>query len=1046
MQTIKSAAQLLARARSAADLAPLIAAAGCTGEPAPLDSDTRRALGLGAEVVEARVAAGAGALRALMLELRDEHSMRDLLPALAARLATRAPHVLWLVAATQVGRQEVALAAWRDDRRPPRIAALLANRCHLVDSDAQTVAALCCPRREDDLLTHARWVDVLGREALTRRFYLGLESAIAQLASSSGAGTEDQRAELALLHTSRLLFLSFVEGKGWLNGERDFLRARFDECILASGGFHRRLLLPLFFGTLNTPFRRRASAARLLGRIPFLNGGLFARTPVERRAGKVMFSDAAHGALLYDLFGHYRFTAREESSEWSEVAVDPEMLGRALETLMAARERKGSGAYFTPHDLVARATDAALDELRGRCDDLPALASVALLDPACGSGAFLVYALEQLSALRRSLGDERPMADIRRQVLTTNIFGVDINPMAVWLCELRLWLSVVVESEENDPAKVVPLPNLDHNVLVGDALTGPDFRQVHALERDSRALREIRRRYAHATGARKEGLRRRLIALERAYSLATIDSELATIKEHRRDLLTSARGRDLFGGRSPVSLADRENALALRRRASALRAARRRVLDGGALPFSFPARFADIAARGGFDMVVGNPPWVRVHHLSAASRETFRRDFETARLAAWQAGAELAGAGRGFASQLDVAALFVERSLNLLQPGATLSLLLPAKLWRSLAGGGVRRLVLRDAEIRALHDLSEAPTAFDAAVYPSLLVARRRAAVIESNEETVVVRLHVRGRGEIGWTTTSRQIGFDDSPGAPWLTIPPDVHRAFDRLRELGPPLTTVVGRPLLGVKCGCNEAFVLEVLGRRGDLATVRSAHGHTGTVESLLVRPVLRGESLTPWRIEHAGESILWTHDAAGAPLEHLPPLAKQWLRRWRSELVGRSDARRTQRWWSLFRIEGARDDRPRVVWGDVGRAPRASVLHAGGSVAPLNSCYVVRCRGDAEAYALSALLNGPLAQAWVNALAEPARGGYHRYLGWTMGLLPLPPRWEAACDLLSPLGRRGESGDPPGAQELLDVAAFAYGASRAEFAPLVAWCAHE
>lgn len=1043
MQTLKSAAQLLARARTAPDLVPLVAAAGCAGESAPLDSDTRRALGLGADVVDARVASGPGALRALMLELRDEHSMRETLPALAARLAMRAPHVLWLLAATQRERADVALAAWRDDRRPPRIAALLANRRHLVDSDAETVASLCCPRREDDLLTHARWVDVLGREALTRRFYVGLERAIAQFASSSAAGTEEQRSELALLHTSRLLFLSFIEAKGWLNGERDFLRARFDECMLASGDFHRRALLPLFFGTLNTPPARRATAARDFGRVPFLNGGMFARTPIERRAGRVVFSDDAHGALLYDLFGHYRFTAREERSEWSEVAVDPEMLGRALETLMVARERKGSGAYFTPHDLVARTTNAALEALLARCGDRAALGSVALLDPACGSGAFLVYALEELAALHRRLGDARPVAEIRRHVLTTNIFGVDINPMAVWLCELRLWLSVVVESEEDDPAKVVPLPNLDRNVLVGDALTGPDFLQVQTHGDESRTLGNVRERYAHASGVRKEALGRRLAALERAQSLATIEAELAAITARRRDLLTAARGRDLFGGRHRVSVTERESAVSMRRRAAALRASRRRVLDGGALPFAFPARFADVAARGGFDLVIGNPPWVRVHHLSPASRGIFRRDFETARLASWETGAGLAGAGRAFASQIDMAALFVERSLSLLQPGATLSLLVPAKLWRSLAGGGLRRLVLREADVRELHDLSEAPTAFDAAVYPSLLVARRRVLASPSHDRPVAVRVHARGRGEITWSTTAKQLAFDDSPGAPWIAIPRDVRRAFNRLHELGHPLATTVGRPLLGVKCGYNDAFVLEVIERHGDAVAVRSAHGHTGLVESSLLRPVLRGEALTPWRLADARESILWTHDSTGAPLPQLPPLAEQWLRRWRSQLAARSDARRTHRWWSLFRTDAARDDSPRVVWGDVGRAPRAVVLHVGSGVAPLNSCYVVRCRSDAEAYALAALLNGPLAQAWLNALAEPARGGYRRYLGWTMALLPLPARWDAACDLLAPLGRRGEDGAPPGAQLLLDVAARAYGADRAEVAPLVAWC---
>ncbi len=94
-------------------------------------------------------------------------------------------------------------------------------------------------------------------------------------------------------------------------------------------------------------FLQRLFVASAFGAIPFLNGGLFARVPAERRT-RAAFSDDAYGALIYDVFAQYRFTAAEESSAWSEAAVDPEMLGRAFESLMASAERRNTGAFFTP--------------------------------------------------------------------------------------------------------------------------------------------------------------------------------------------------------------------------------------------------------------------------------------------------------------------------------------------------------------------------------------------------------------------------------------------------------------------------------------------------------------------------------------------------------------------------------------------------------------------------------------------------------------------------------------------------------------------------
>src|SRR5690606_7114543 len=103
------------------------------------------------------------------------------------------------------------------------------------------------------------------------------------------------------------------------------------------------------------------------------------------------------------------------------------------------------------------------------------LTTLRILDPACGSGAFLVRALERLDGLLKRAGDQRSTHERRRALLTHSIFGVDRDPMAVWLCELRLWLAVVIESHDPDIERIAPLPNLDHHIRVGDSLAGGSF-------------------------------------------------------------------------------------------------------------------------------------------------------------------------------------------------------------------------------------------------------------------------------------------------------------------------------------------------------------------------------------------------------------------------------------------------------------------------------------------------------------------------------------------------------------------------------------------
>lgn len=1023
MLTTRDAARLLSASTEPPHLAELTRALGFE-PPLLLDRATSRRLGLAASERAGRVCVGSGNLRAMIIHVSTGAALRERVPVLCRTLAREAPDRLWLLIARGSDGQLCIAAAPPDARGPTPV--LLVDPRAVRESDAETFAVLAGAAGGADLMVHLRWRETLGRTALTHRFYRELEAQVQSMADSAvGTAPAAARRTITLLHTSRLLFVAFLEARGWLNADREFLRRHLAE---RSGGrgLHRRFLEPLWFGTLNTPYADRAPAARTFGRVPFLNGGLFTRAPIERRWRDLRFSDDSIAELVGGLLARYRLTARESSDAWSDAAVDPEMLGRAFESLMQEEARRARGAFYTPPALVSQlgrdGLEAALKDL-STADELAALDTLRVLDPACGSGAFLVFALEELAERRRRAGDARPVAQRRRHVLTRNIFGVDVDPLAVWLCQLRLWLSVVVEEEGE--RSLAPLPNIDWNIREGDALAGRGF--ADAQDGADPTMERLRLRYARTSGARKRTLAKALDRAERARAEAAARERVRLLTAQRRELIAAARSPDLFSRTRHVDRATRAALDALRNAVRRARTELAALRAGGPLPFSFATHFPDVAAAGGFSLVLGNPPWVRTRDIPLEQREALRERFDVFRSAAWEAGAAAAAAGRGFASQVDLAALFTERAVRLTRSGGAIALLLPAKLWGSLAGGGLRALLAREAPPLRMEDWSGSSAGFDAVVYPSSVVATRQS--VQTVEPCVRTTVH-RHDHPLTWDIPRPSLPLDATAGAPWMLLPPEVRAAFDHLSRAGTALAeSVLGRPLLGVKSGCNDAFLLD--------------EDDAATIERGLLRPLVRGEDIRAWRRDEraVNTQILWTHDARGAVLATLPPGARQHLQPFRRQLEQRSDGR-TARWWSLFRTEAARTDRARVVWADIGRAPRALVLPAGDGTVPLNTCYVVRAPSDDDAFAFAALLNSAVGAAWLCALAEPARGGYRRFLGWTCARFPIPTDWARARQRLASIGRAATAGSPPDSWTLCTEVLDAYGVSHARVAPLLSW----
>ncbi|MBI4419451.1 MAG: N-6 DNA methylase, partial [Gemmatimonadetes bacterium] len=610
---------------------------------------------------------------------------------LARKLAAASRRAL----AVTCGPVEVAIAA-------PRIGApgitplLIIPRA---DPPALAFQLLCelCPRRDDDGLAHAlRVAEVLSAERVGERFFRRLRAALEQMASSLPlkACATDRRTA-ALITLTRVLFLYFVQAKGWLDGRSDYLRSLLDDALTKGRDFHRDVLHPLFFGTLNRPPAERSRRLRL-GRVPYLNGGLFQPHPVERRLGGVRFSNDLWRETFDGLFERFRFCVREADEV---TAVAPDMLGRVFERVMDDDERHETGTFYTPEAVVRQMVDAAiataLTGSRGLDPEATqrviagtvthpaearaaqrALQRLRVLDPAAGSGAFLLGTLERLTEIHLALRAQRDPAArcrLRREILRNNLFGVDLSPMAVRLAELRLWLALVADDPTDDIAAISPLPNLDGILRQGDtlldpvaaarALGTPGARVPHAT---ARTVAEVRAAMYQARGPERARLALELAAAERDLAERLITAARAAAERESGELVALASGRDLFGNRSGLSAAQRARYRRLRRHRAELRRAQRALRDGSVPFFSFDVHFPDVA-RAGFGIVLGNPPWVRAERLPPATRRTLASRFR------WWRAAPTAGYGH----LPDISIAFLERSLELTQPGGAVALLVP---------------------------------------------------------------------------------------------------------------------------------------------------------------------------------------------------------------------------------------------------------------------------------------------------------------------------------------------------------------------------------
>ena len=466
------------------------------------------------------------------------------------------------------------------------------------------------------------------------------------------------------------------------------------------------------------------------------------------------------GAVYEQYLGHVAEVMKQRAKD-AQIKMD---LGVSTQsyTLTAKKERrKEHGIYYTPKfitDYIVRETVGRfLQENAGYPDKLH---NIKILDPACGSGSFLIRAYDEL--LKYHANElKKPVNKLdqweRLPILTNNIFGVDLDKQAIEITRLNLLLRSLAHRE--------PLPFLGDNIKQGNSLI---------------------------SGNEEE--------LEKYFGAGWKNQH----------------------------------------------------------PFNWQDEFSGIMNKGGFDIVIGNPPYIRQEQLS---------EFKPL----WQKGFEC------YDGVADIYVYFFERGLQLLKDDGFLAYISPNKYFRSGYGKKLREFLGTRTTIEQIIDFGDAPV-FDAITYSSIIVLRKSS---PGKNKTRIFTWnpveHIEKFSAIVESNSST-IDQEELTADGWRLESKSTLRLLEKLKKAGKPLGEYVnGKFYYGIKTGLNEAFVVNQSTRDGLITK------HPSSVEVL--KPLLRGRDVKRWIVEPQNLWLIFTRH--GVDIQRYPAI-ENYLAQYKKQLM--------------------------------------------------------------------------------------------------------------------------------------------------------------
>ena len=561
--------------------------------------------------------------------------------------------------------------------------------------------------------------------------------------------------------------------KEWGSGKKKFLRELFEKHKIEDKNnkktFFEDYLEPLFYNNFSEDRGEKQYSAEFNCRLPFLNGGLFDPygdynwKETTFNLDDSLFSNEKNDGIL-DIFDRYNFTINENDNYETEVAVDPEMLGKVFENLLEVSDRKSKGAFYTPREIVRYMTNESImnyllshleekgiskedleylfnlgeftkeydeqifekdylkneEELKKGIFGMPRniiiyskeidelLRKVKIADPACGSGAFPLGILNEIVRARNVLTFYINMIEVLKEkdeknywsrlekkqrsrtayklklyAIQNSLYGVDIEPSAIDITKLRLWLSILVDSTNTD---VRPLPNLDFNFMIGNSLID-EFEGMKLFDEsllDDKVLEKKLKKIKKAENMKlfrgieeeQQDILKEIFIKQGLFFNENNSNKKKELKNDIEELENNLIKLTLTENGNHKKLEEIEKGRKERRKPY----------------FLWKLEFAKVfKENGGFDIVIGNPPYIG----EGKNKEVFLPVQNTS------------FGEKYYIGKMDFWYFFTSLGIELLKENGTLSYIAPNN-WLTTAGGKkMRNHIMKETVIKEFIDFGD---------------------------------------------------------------------------------------------------------------------------------------------------------------------------------------------------------------------------------------------------------------------------------------------------------------------------------------------------